>query len=292
MNINRTTTNGLAPQHAARRDDSDRLECIHSQIQSKKDLAALCEVTDVETGTFQRCTFTYFDKDDSAWFGQTPGIRKHNLTVEDIRASLEKVPDERIYPVATPLITLAPNLDRSDIFIKRPQVLHLDDEEETKLLPQILIEEADILELIKRRPHSNLVRYYGCNVKRGRVTGIVLQRHQAILQYRYEDDERDFDIRACMRGIRAGIEHLHSLGLAHNDLNPMNIALDTQDRPVILDFGSCRPFGEKLLSAGTPGWIDELYDVSSAKHDESAIEKLDVWLKGKQSERETLNIPL
>lgn len=56
-----------------------------------------------------------------------------------------------------------------------------------------------------------------------------------------------------MDGIRAGVEHLHSLGFAHNDLNPMNIALDGDDNLIILDFGSCRRFGEQVLSAGTYG---------------------------------------
>jgi serine/threonine protein kinase len=55
-----------------------------------------------------------------------------------------------------------------------------------------------------------------------------------------------------MRDIRAGARHLHSLGLAHNDLNPTNIAVDGDDDPILLDFGSCRRFGEHL-SGGTNG---------------------------------------
>jgi len=39
-----------------------------------------------------------------------------------------------------------------------------------------------------------------------------------------------------MDGIRAGVEHLHSLGLAHNGLNPTNIAVNTEDNPIQLDF--------------------------------------------------------
>jgi hypothetical protein len=36
---------------------------------------------------------------------------------------------------------------------------------------------------------------------------------------------------------------------AHNVLTPMNVAMDENDKPVILDFGSCRKFGETLLSS-------------------------------------------
>jgi hypothetical protein len=39
----------------------------------------------------------------------------------------------------------------------------------------------------------------------------------------------------------------------------MDVALDKDDQPVILDFGSCREFGEKLLSGDTPRWVDEDY---------------------------------
>lgn len=243
----------------------------------------MCEVTDIDTGAFQRCTFTYFDDRDFTWFGQVSGIRKQCLTINDIRANLKRIPDEMIYPIATPLITVFMDGDLAKFFVKRPQALCLDDEEEAKLLPRILIEEAEILQLILRNPHPNIIRYYGCSVKRGRVTGIVLERHNVILQHRYEDDKRAFDIDSCIKGIRAGVRHLHSLGLAHNDLNPSNIALDAGDRPIILDFGSCKRFGEQLLSAGTPGWIDESYHTSAAEHDEIAIDKLEAWLISMES---------
>ncbi|KAI7350363.1 hypothetical protein KC336_g22587, partial [Hortaea werneckii] len=44
----------------------------------------------------------------------------------------------------------------------------------------------------------------------------------------------------------AGIEHLHSLGFAHNDLNPENICIDQRNRAVIVDFDCCIPFGEVM----------------------------------------------
>jgi len=56
----------------------------------------------------------------------------------------------------------------------------------------------------------------------------------------------------------------------------MNVALDKNDQPVILDFGSCRKFGDTLLSGGTPGWIDEDYSISSPLHDEVALGKIKV----------------
>ncbi|KAI9836916.1 MAG: hypothetical protein M1837_003233 [Sclerophora amabilis] len=154
----------------------------------------------------------------------------------------------------------------------------------------ILFEEAEVLELLKQQDHHhhhhpNIVRYHGCTVNRGNITGLALERYGVMLQYRYEDVPHDLDIAACINGIRAGVKHLHSLGLAHNDLNPTNIGLDGDDNPIILDFGSCKKFGEEPLSGGTYGWIDEDYSTSAPRHDESASDKIEAWLIKEKSER-------
>lgn len=64
----------------------------------------------------------------------------------------------------------------------------------------------------------------------------------------------------------------------------MNVALDKDDQPVIVDFGSCREFGEKLLWGGTPGWIDEDSSTSAASQDSTALRNLEVRLEEGLSE--------
>jgi serine/threonine protein kinase len=258
---------------------------IGAQIRSKKDLTSLCEVENLETGAFVRCTFTYIDEHDRAWFGQTKDIRKYDLTVQDLNRLLQRVPDERVYPLQTTTLTVVSEETRSHLYIKRPKLLCLDNEEEAKLLPQMLLGEAEVLQFLEQNPHPNIVRFHGCTVNRGRFTGIALERHSVILQYRHEDVPRPLDIDICMRGIRAALRHLHSLGFAHNDLNPTNIAIDGDDNPKLLDFGSCRRFGEILLSGGTYGWIDEDYTTSAQSHDERAAEKIEAWLLSKAQEQ-------
>lgn len=87
-----------------------------------------------------------------------------------------------------------------------------------------------------------------------------------------DDDDKIFDTAKCIQAIRAGVKHLHSLKLAQNDLNPINIALDHNDEPVTFEFGCCRPFDDHLLSAGTPEWIDEdeHYTISRERNDDVA----------------------
>lgn len=34
--------------------------------------------------------------------------------------------------------------------------------------------------------------------------------------------------------------------------------VNKHDEPIIIDYGSCQPFGMDLITAGTPGWVDEV----------------------------------
>ncbi|KAK1037251.1 hypothetical protein LTR74_018824, partial [Friedmanniomyces endolithicus] len=283
-------TSNKKPQqlaHASRRIEglhrphgSDSPQDDVPDIRSERDLTVLCEVEDAATGAFLRSTYGYIDRSDFAWFGRMPGVRKYDLTVENLKSTLKRVPDEHIYPIALPSLTVFRPCEahKNNIYIKRPQLASCDDADVAALLPRLMSDEATVLECLKKRPHPNLIKYHGCTLKDGRVTGLALEKHDVLLLYRYEDRPLPFNTAACMDEIRAGVRHLHSLGLAHNDLNPMNILLDQDDHPVIIDFGSCKKFGEHLISAGTPGWIDEEYVASAREHDEAALLKIDAWL--------------
>lgn len=50
--------------------------------------------------------------------------------------------------------------------------------------------------------------------------------------------------------------------------------------PVLIDFGSCRPFGARLLEGGTPGWSnsEQLVVSSDKEHDLFSLEKIREWL--------------
>lgn len=85
-----------------------------------------------------------------------------------------------------------------------------------------------------------------------------------------------------MEALESAIDHLHSLGWAHNDLNPGNVLVDKSGMPVLIDFDSCHEIGQKLLtSRGTEGWRDvdiNDYDTSEKSHDIFALGKLRAWL--------------
>jgi tRNA A-37 threonylcarbamoyl transferase component Bud32 len=56
-----------------------------------------------------------------------------------------------------------------------------------------------------------------------------------------------------MDSIKLGVEHLHSLGYAHNDLNLSNIIVGEDNTPIIIDLGSYKCFGKALISRGICG---------------------------------------
>ena len=53
-----------------------------------------------------------------------------------------------------------------------------------------------------------------------------------------------FDPEGILHDIRKGINHLHSLGLVHDDLGPWNVMVDEQGRAIIVDFDAAGNPGE------------------------------------------------
>lgn len=140
--------------------------------------------------------------------------------------------------------------------------------EGTTFVADNLLREAKLLEDIQARPHPSIVGYYGCVVdpSTNRVTGIVLQKLGSTLHHAKEDGQIQ-DPPACLKKIRAGIEHLHGLGICHNDLNPLNILLDGKGSPVIIDFDSASPEGFPIGKGCTPGWTIPDVCVSAPQND-------------------------
>ncbi|OCK96042.1 uncharacterized protein K441DRAFT_554590, partial [Cenococcum geophilum 1.58] len=102
-------------------------------------------------------------------------------------------------------------------------------------------------------PYLNIVRYYSYIINYGHITGLALKKYGVILQYCHKDVPYNLNITAYINSIRASIRHLHFLRLAYNNLNPTNIALNSDDNPIILNFGSYKKFSKELLLGGIYG---------------------------------------
>jgi hypothetical protein len=251
------------------------------RINSRIDLNTLVEVFRVkgDERVFSRCTFSYIDHDDRVFSG-VARKRKWDISCQEFQDALRRVPDREVHPEPPAGLTVFATPPASCFFVKRPNLASYDDVRGSDYLARLMLQEIATLERLRARPHRGLARYHGCALARGRVAGIVLSRYQATLDaWLRRGVPVAFDGARCLADVRAAVAHLHALGYAHNDLNPHNIMVDEDDEVVVIDFGSCQPFGAKLMSTGTYGWIDDEFTTSEREHDVAALDKIEAWLE-------------
>jgi len=225
---------------------------------------------------FESSSFGYITENFLAYFGES-NLRKHDLTPMAIKESLKLLPDDDVDPRVPPSVTIVSPPIHSKLFVKHPKLNT--GFRGAGLLPKLTLKELEVLERLKERPHPHIVRYHGCLTARNRVVGLVFDYCSRTLYQTLEEDRRSIDIKTCMNSITAATEHLHALGLAHNDLNPHNIMVDENNVTYVIDMGSCQPSGHDLITGGSLGWVDEEFTTSHPKHDDAALKKLRIWLE-------------
>ncbi|KAJ5959654.1 uncharacterized protein N7479_006804 [Penicillium vulpinum] len=257
------------------------------QITSWDDLTEVWEQSDDEMGKIQRTSFALFDSNESFHYGMLE-IPKANITFDQVIDTLKSVPDEEIFtPWLDPGVELmqAPATLTEDFYVKRPDPQMYEVMKEHNALSQLsagLLAEAEVLESLSQHPHPNITRYYGCRVLRGYFIGIVIDKHPHDLYTYLKHRVGTIDKRPFIAALNSSLRHLHTLGLAHNDLTPYNILVSIEGMPILIDFAGCQPIGTYLKHIrGTRGWIDgEIKDHNTSKkeHDVSALAKISAWL--------------
>jgi serine/threonine protein kinase len=180
-------------------------------------------------------------------------------------------------------LTQAPNPLPTDAFVKTPSLLPY--EPGAPSIGGQIIAEAQVLEILRINPHPNICTYYGCIREGDSVTGLCLKRYPRTLSDAvYDRSIKDENTRnKVLYEIAAGIEHLHSLGLIHNDINPSNIMLDEDNNAIIIDFDSCKREGEKLgIKGGTFMWCEEGVDTSLKANDIYGFKEIEKLLRGER----------
>ncbi len=249
-------------------------------LKSLQDLT-LIEAWDLETNAPKYVTFYLVTHDEEVYFGQS-SKNKRDISLAEYSAALEHIRDDEIYPEVptdTQLKIAPENLNDSSAFVKRPGLNCYETMKGTDYIPKEVLNETLIMEQISKSPHPNVVGYYGCRVKRGRITAIFLERlDQTLTQYTSRPDFEPLYNAKFVEALESAVDYLHSLGLAHNDINPDNIMV-RDGMPVLIDFGSTQPFGKRLQSLGTVGWYEELFFTSEKKHDIYSLGKLREWFQ-------------
>ena len=254
-------------------------------IKDEKELSII-KCRDRTTGA-QFLKWYYHSKTDESYMG-TSRKSSDELTLDDFIAALEPIPDDQVYPEVPAKVQLTmalKTLDKASVYIKRSGLKFYLDCSQPDTGRKQHLSETLVMEEISKKPHPYIVRYHGCHVNRGRITKIVLEKlGQTLEQMAYDETDKTkfakLDKEAFLAGIESAAKYLHSLGYAHNDINPCNIMVRDNGMPVLIDFDSCRRIGEDLRVAGTPGFMDprdKEYAISRARHDEYSIKRLDEW---------------
>lgn len=220
-----------------------------------------------------------------------PGAADFKVLLEGI---YEKVwiPDAHIYPLFPQHFTRAPDPLPQDTHVVEPMLWAYKLNGEPTLLAEKIFDEAKINELLLTHPHPNIAKYLGCRVKNGRITGLCFEKLQTLGssvnpghagKLMFDATKRPLkDLDKVLRSVKSGIEHLHSLGLAHNALNPHSIAFPAahdDDTAVLIKLNMCAPFGHSLDNNWRPTeWYDEKNNISVASNDLDAIEELTQFL--------------
>lgn len=209
--------------------------------------------------------------------------RKYTLDQEidtsDLDCHLVPLPPEDLWPPLTDDLTRAPDPLPNDVFLKRPSFCHYYPRTNMWKPREVLLHEAHVCEILRKHPHRNIASYLGCVGNGGFITGLCFVKYEETLYDRLRDSSRPLDTHSCLLAVREAIAHLRSLGLNHNDISPLNIMLDQQDVPVVIDFNSCQWEGEHLYDIGTPGWTYDAQRTTSARrNDDFGLEKLSQYL--------------
>jgi serine/threonine protein kinase len=194
---------------------------------------------------------------------------------------LTTIPTDSVWPPFNSKFVKAPQPLPENSLIKRPSLLAFGDGPASCNLTEQVLTEVEICEILSKHPHPNVVQYLGCVVEDDRITGLCLARYHMTLTEKV-DGGAPFDRASCLRGIKDGMNHLHGLGLVHNDLNPRNVMVDSDgSNPVIIDFDSCKREGQGLgVKGGTDGWVAEGITHANRQNDFYGLSKIKEFLAG------------
>lgn len=206
---------------------------------------------------------------------------------EDTKVTVICIARERVFPKHVPgQHSVAPSSRLDELYVKTPNLLGY--RENTNSILESTLGEIGICQVLKLSPHPNIAEYEGVSLADNLIVGRCFKRYEENLFERVGRSKRTLNIDACMTGIRQGVEHLHSLGICHNDINPANIMFSGDDTPVIIDFDSSRYKGALLEpKRGTPGWCQMDVKISCPENDYYSLKKIEEYLTNDAHEQST-----
>lgn len=272
-------------------------------IKSWDDFKQISEIHDTDDSgkSVLNCTtFVVFNEAGYCFRGSVKAP-KDQITLDQARSCLSQDSADSSFPatpMGMPTTDEFPLSKESNTYIKMPNTTAFNAYANPITISNNILREAKILELLTHYPHPNIVDFRGAVIKHGRIVGLALDKYpRGLAQYmssgaygagvsRNQQSLSSLsttDKQGIIDGIAAGLSHLHSLGLAHNDVNPANVMFTEEGTPVIVDLGSCRPTGETLHERGTVGWNEGFSRTSDVQNDLIGLKAIAKWLDVKSA---------
>jgi serine/threonine protein kinase len=202
--------------------------------------------------------------------GELYTVNVDKMKVDPHEVTGKLIPKHSLYPKVSKFNTLTVfDGNSEEVFIKRTNPVHYDlDGGDVSMDME---REINVMEVLKLHSHSNIAEYLGSIVEGDLVTGICYRKYERTLTETLNTDR-------VLEGVKSGLDHLHSLGYIHDDINPRNIMLDKEGRGIIIDFDSCKKTGSRREGkCGTNGWTMD-NDVASVENDHYSLHLLEKYL--------------
>ncbi|KAK7431606.1 hypothetical protein QQZ08_001824 [Neonectria magnoliae] len=191
--------------------------------------------------------------------------------------NLVRIPSEDVYPKFKQGLTESSE-SLPNTYIREPYLTSWTQKEQGQaLIADLLLEQAEVYEILKNHPHPNIREYYGCVVEDDRIIGLRLAKSGRPLRKKLADASLA-ERKMYYEGIENGIRHLHQLGLVHNDLKPWKI-LVKGNTPIIAGFGRCKRVGEDMgrVYEASP-WIVDGLKIASKETDLRSLRALEKYI--------------
>jgi serine/threonine protein kinase len=198
-----------------------------------------------------------------------------------------KIDPTRVYPALNAInMTIAD--ENNPGYEKKPSLLQAGNFLfEIPILRDVTFREIHVCEALRTSRHPNICFYRGVRIESSLVTSLMFDRYDMTLrEFLYKGHH--IDIPRCIRDIRDGIQHMHSLGFVHCDIKPDNIFVDLQNqRFVVGDFDPVHCEGARLdLNVGTVGYVtkgEETADLARHQIDWYSLDMIKAWLEAKNA---------
>ncbi len=153
--------------------------------------------------------------DDEYFYAKTDQrILPSKIDVDGL--DITKIPADRVWPVAEPKFTRAPDSLPSTCYLKRPSLMYYEDIPDGPHYGRQILSEVEACEVLRIHPHPNITQYLGCVVRDGRIRGLGFVKYPITLSQMLKD-RIPFRRNHCLRGIEARACTQRSQPVKHHD---------------------------------------------------------------------------